>query len=82
MCLIIRGGGVLYRSIDGYVFTTYGVVAVVRSGRMSGQPRVVAGSRHDGGVQAVTRGELGSLSRALNESGTVCKVCYWELPEL
>ena len=30
----------------------------------------------------MTRGEFGSLSRALNESGTVCKVCYWELPEL
>ena len=27
--------------------------------------------------QAVTRGEAGSLSRALNESGTVCKVYYW-----
>ena len=32
--------------------------------------------------QAVTCGEFVSLSRALNESGTVYRVCYWELPEL
>ena len=32
--------------------------------------------------QAVTRGEEVSLSRALNESGTVDILCYCELPGL
>ena len=65
----------------GYSIAGIHIVVVVHSGRMwvvvSLQVRVaiVAG-------QVVTRGELGSLSRTLNESGTVFKVCDYELPEL
>ena len=67
----------------GYSVTDIRIVVVVRCGRMSlsGQPRVIASSRHDsGGPSGDTLGGSEFVSGA--QSGTVFRLCYAELPEL
>ena len=65
----------------GYSVAGRRIVVVVRSGRMSlsGQPRVVAGSRHDGGGPS---GHTWGGSQFVSCSQRERYCCYCELPEL